>query len=162
MATTKLRKRKASNTHYNLEFDPIPMDRIQKEGKEYIKAMEFTTGTIFSGRAIPSRISCFYNIKEQAITWKYNRGKEEEVCNGNTDYCYLVRDDNFCPSGYYLCLPHNHIVDWRYNATDNYFLSPQEFEDDNKMTMKEYGKIQEKDHITSYKNMKNRFATEVA
>jgi len=157
MAKTKLRKRKQSNGTYNLEYDPIPMDRVRKQGIEYIKATELVNGTIFEGRKIPSRIVCFYNIKDQEISWKYNEGKAEEICNGNTDYCYLVRDDMFCPSGYYLCLPHNHIVDWRVSGLDYYFLSPQEFEEDEKMTMEEYGKIQEKDHITSYENMKDKF-----
>jgi hypothetical protein len=45
---------------------------------------------------------------------------------------------------------------------ENYSLSPQEFEELEKITMEEYGKIQEKEHITSYENMRDKFATEIA
>jgi hypothetical protein len=160
MATNKLQKRKQSDGTYSLEFTPHSMDTVQKDGNEYIKVSDLVNGTIFKGRNIPSRIACFYNIKPFDITWKYDLGKDDTTCDGNTDYCYLVRDDNFCPKGFYLCLPHNHIVDWRYNALGRYFLSEEEFEQDHKMSMKEYGKEQAKEHTTSYEDMKDRFGLE--
>ena len=162
MTTTKLQKRKQSNGTYSLDLQSNPMDKRTKQGIEYIKVKDLSNGAIFTGRNIPSKISCFYNIKPLEIKWKYDISKAEEMCDGDTDYCYLVRDDVFCPDSFYLCLPHNHIVDWRENGLENYSLSPQEFEELEKITMEEYGKIQEKEHITSYENMRDKFATEIA
>jgi hypothetical protein len=152
----KRKIRKADDWHYNLGFDVDPMNTVRKSDNKYIKAKDLTNGTIFRGRMIPSRIVCFYNIKPLEISWKYDTAKKQMECNGRSDYCYLVRDDNYCPSGFYLCLPCNNIVDWRVSGLDHYFLSPQEFEEDEKMTMEEYGIIQEEEHMNSYNQMKSK------
>tara|TARA_R100000995_G_C3477958_1_gene122074 strand:+ start:1143 stop:1625 length:483 start_codon:yes stop_codon:yes gene_type:complete len=152
----KRKIRKADDWHYNLGFDVDPMNTVRKSENKYIKAKDLTNGTIFRGRMIPSRIVCFYNIKPLEISWKYDTAKKQMECNGRSDYCYLVRDDNYCPSGFYLCLPCNNIVDWRVSGLDHYFLSPQEFEEDEKMTMEEYGIIQEEEHMNSYNQMKSK------
>ena len=152
----KLKIRKADDWHYNLGFEVNSMNTVQKSDNKYIKAKDLTNGTIFRCRRIPSRIVCFYNIKPLEISWKYDTAKKQEECSGRSDYCYLVRDDNYCPSGFYLCLPHNNIVDWRVSGLDHYFLSPQEFEEDHKMTMQEYGVIQQEEHMNSYNEIKSK------
>tara|TARA_R110001599_G_scaffold297162_3_gene501399 strand:- start:2603 stop:3163 length:561 start_codon:yes stop_codon:yes gene_type:complete len=150
----KLKIRRTDGYHYNLGFDVDPMNTVRKSDNKYIKAKDLVNGTIFRGRRVPSKIVCFYNIKPLEISWKYDSGNKQEECDGNTDYCYLVKDDMFCPKGFYLCLPHNNIVDWRVSGLDHYFLSPQEFEEDEKMTMEEYGVIQKEEHMTSYNEIK--------
>ena len=98
----KLKIRKADDWHYNLGFEVNSMNTVQKSDNSYIKVSDLTNGTIFRGRAIPSRIVCFYNIKPLEISWKYDTAKKQEECNGRSDYCYLVRDDYYCPKGFYL------------------------------------------------------------
>ena len=147
--------RKTTNGRYSFEGNVSTMDTVSKNGSDFIKVDDIVNGIVFQGRRVPPYFLVYYSIKPIDITWKYNTSLKEEECNGKWEDCYLVTDGNVCINGHLLCLPHNHVVDWRIRANKD-----EEFEllETEGKVGKEMGKEQErelKESITKIKNINN-------